>query len=97
MNCQDQKLNLKIVNLNTVQFPGECPSPSSTSNYTHNVIVCIQYTQLEVEGWERLCQAKDKLLEEKNAENMQMIEKIGQKLEELGTDPQLLQVITCIV
>ena len=48
--------------------------------------------QLEIEGWERLCQAKDKLLEEKNAEKIQMEEYMRQKLEELGTDPKLLQV-----
>ena len=48
---------------------------------------------MEIEGWERLCQAKDKLIEEKNAESRQMIEQIKQRLEEIGTDPQLLQVI----
>ncbi len=47
-----------------------------------------------MEGWERLCQAKDKLLEERNAENKQMMEQIKQKLEELNIDPNLLQVIT---
>jgi coenzyme F420-reducing hydrogenase delta subunit len=49
---------------------------------------------LEIEGWERLCQAKDNLLEEKNAENKQMMEQIKQKLEELNIDPNLLQVTT---
>ena len=48
---------------------------------------------MEIEGWERLCQAKDKLIEEKNAEKRQMIEQVRQRLEEIGTDPQLLQVI----
>ena len=47
-------------------------------------------------GWERLCQAKDKLLEERNVENKQMIEQIEQKLVELGVDPKLLQVIIAI-
>ena len=50
--------------------------------------------QLEIEGWERLCQAKDNLLEERNAENKQMIEQIKQKLVELNVDPNLLQVRT---
>ena len=49
---------------------------------------------MEIEGWERLCQAKDKLIEEKNAEKRQMMEQIRQRLEEIGTDPELLQVIT---
>ena len=48
---------------------------------------------MEIEGWERLCLAKDKLIEEKNAEQRQMIEQVRQRLEEIGTDPQLLQVI----
>ena len=48
---------------------------------------------MEIEGWERLCQAKDKLIEEKNEEKRQMMEQVRQRLEEIGTDPQLLQVI----
>ena len=41
-----------------------------------------------------MCQAKDKLLEERNAENKQMMEQIKQKLVELKIDPNLLQVTT---
>ena len=58
--------------------------------------------QMEIEGWERLCQAKDRLIEEKSAEKRQLMEQVRQRLEEIGTDPQLLQVIalfevlTCI-
>ena len=49
---------------------------------------------MEIEGWERLCQAKDRLIEEKNAEKRQIMEQVRQRLEEIGTDPQLLQVTT---
>ena len=47
---------------------------------------------MEIEGLERLCQAKDKLLEERNAEKKLMMEQIKQKLVELKIDPNLLQV-----
>ena len=61
------------------------------SYFEYTIIILLQ---LEIEGWERLCQAKDKLLEERNAEKKQMMEQIKQKLEELNIDPNLMQVRT---
>ena len=45
--------------------------------------------QLEIGGWERLCQARNQQLEDVNKEKGQLEEQIRKKLEELEQDSTL--------
>lgn len=47
---------------------------------------------MEIEGWERLCKAKDMLLEEKKAEQEKMIDLVKKQLEKIGADTTNFEV-----
>ena len=48
------------------------------------------FLQLENAGWQRLCDAKDKLLEAREAEKQRLEEMLEQRLSDLGISPEQL-------